>query len=265
MEKLEKALEKARQQRKTHTPAYAGTMESTVGMEGLGGTPSTTPHATHGGVVVSEEQLERNRIIAHRTRNASADVFRILRTQVLQIMNKSDYKTLAITSPNYGDGKTTIALNLAVSIAQDLKQTVLLVDLDLRKPSIGGYLDIHPPHGLTDHLLDNIPISQCLVRLPFERLAILPAGKHLEKSSEILGSPKMAALAHELRSRYPDRFIIYDMPPLLAQDDPITFLPHVDAVLLVVQDGVNSTQEVKSCLNALEYANVIGTVLNNRI
>jgi Mrp family chromosome partitioning ATPase len=94
---------------------------------------------------------------------------------------------------------------------------------------------------------------------------MLPAGKLLENSSETLGSPKMAALAQELKSRYPDRFIIYDMPPILAQDDSIAFLPHVDAVLLIIQDGVTRKHEIKRCLDALEHANVVGMVLNNII
>lgn len=248
MEKLEKALEKARRLRAKAPPEHTGKM-----VEAL----------PPGDVELNEARLEMNRIVAYRTRSAEADLFRILRAQVLQSMSQSDFKTLAITSPNYGDGKTTIALNLAISIALDLKQTVLLVDLDLRKASMHSYLGITPAHGLTDYLLRNTPLPECLVRLPFERLSILPAGSQLENSSETLGSPKMAALADELRSRYPNRLIIYDMPPILAQDDPIAFLPHVDAVLLVVQDGVSKTTDIERSLDALENATVIGTVLND--
>jgi protein-tyrosine kinase len=263
MDKLEKALEKARQLRKQHIVPHAAAKDSGAPMQGMLESAPESPASNR--VTISDEQLERSHIVAHRTRSGEADVFRILRTQVLQSMNKSGYKTVAITSPNYGDGKTTIALNLAVSIAQDLKQTVLLVDLDLRKPNIHQYLGVTPTFGLTDHLLNNVPIADCMLRLHFERLTILPAGKLLEKSSEVLGSPKMAVLARELASRYPDRLIIYDMPPLLAQDDPITFLPHVDSVLLVVQDGVTKVHEIKRCVDALAHANVIGTVLNNRM
>jgi capsular exopolysaccharide synthesis family protein len=212
---------------------------------------------------VQEDQLEQRRILAHRTKSSEADIFRILRTQVLQIMNKSGYRTLAITSPKYGDGKTTIALNLALSIALDLKQTVLLVDLDLRKPNLHEFLGLSPAAGLSDYLVHNTPIPDCLTRLSFDRLSILPAGAPLDNSSELLGSPKMAALAKELKTRYPDRIVIYDMPPALAQDDSIAFLPHVDAVLLVIREGVTQADEVKSCITRLAHANIIGTVLNN--
>jgi len=258
MDKLEKALAKARQQRseaqQTAAPMIATPKEPSQ--------PAATSFTVAGFRPLQEATLEANRIVAHRTRSAEADIFRLLRTQVLQVMNKHNYRTLAITSPNYGDGKTTIAINLALSIALDLKQTVLLADLDLRKPNVHSYLGIESQPGLTEHLKDGISLADCLQRLPFERLSILPAGKHVEHSSETLGSPQMAALAEEMRTRYADRFILYDMPPVLAQDDPLAFLPHADAVLLVVLDDATRTDEIKRCLDILAPANVIGTVLN---
>jgi protein-tyrosine kinase len=262
MDKLEKALEKARQQRGLLHDApltHADARGPGANVAGIG-RPFISPP-----VEVDETQLESRRIVAHRTRSADADVFRILRTQVLQIMNKSGYRTLAITSPYYGDGKTTIALNLALSIALDLKQTVLLVDLDLRKPNLHEFLGIPPSAGVSDYLVNNTPIPECLKRLSFDRLSILPAGTPLDNSSELLGSPKMAALARELKARYPDRMVIYDMPPMLNQDDALAFLPHVDATLVVVQDGVTTADDLKICLGRLGSANIIGTVLNKRM
>jgi Mrp family chromosome partitioning ATPase len=259
MDRLEKALEKARQQRSTGA-AYAATTMARPSAT-AGAIPQSL--ATTGLPPDIEERLGRHRILAHHTRSPEADIFRILRTQVLQAMNKSGYRTLAITSPNYGDGKTTIALNLAMSIALDLKQTVLLVDLDLRKPNLYEFLGLEPGTGLSSHLLHDVPLKDCLVRLPFDRLSLLPAGPALDHSSELLASPKMAAVAHEIKTRYPDRIIIYDMPPVLAQDDPIAFLPHVDAALLVIYDGITRVDEVRRCLDALAGTNVIGTVLNN--
>ena len=197
------------------------------------------------------------------TRNPQADVFRMLRTKVMQIMKQNNLRTLAITSPNYGDGKTTTALNLSLSLALDVKQTVLLVDLDLRKPNLHDFLNKDPEVGISNYLLKDTPLQDCLVRPPIERLNTLPAGPSMEHSSELLASPKMAGLARELKTRYPDRIVIYDMPPVLAQDDSIAFLPHVDAVLLVIRDGITKVDEVKQCLESLSKTNVIGTVLNN--
>lgn len=260
MDKLEKALEKARQQRSTElSGATISRPTNTAASSGAYSIPITESSPFF------EEVLEKNRIVANRTKSTEADLFRILRTQVLQSMNKAGLKTLAITSPNYGDGKTTIAINLAVSIALDLKQTVLLVDLDLRKPSIHKYLGLEPHYGLTDYLSGRSTIAESLMRLPFERLTTLPAGHVLDHSSETLASPQMAHLAHELKTRYPDRMVIYDMPPLLAQDDPLAFLPHVDAALLVVKDGSTTTYDIKRSLEILASANVVGTVLNRTL
>lgn len=262
MDKLEKALQKAREAREIKLQQR----------EREGQFLAPLPEARQ--VTAAEQQqsvivpvhdgyLERYHVVSHRTRSREADVFRILRAQVLQIMGQNNYRTLGVTSANYGDGKTTVALNLAISIAQDQKQTVLLVDLDLRKPSVTQYLGIEPPYGISDYYNNAVPLSKCLIRPSFERLNILPAGAPMDNSSEVLGSPRMAELARELKSRYPDRIIIYDLPPTLAQDDPIAFLPQVDGVLLVVNDGVTRIEEVKRSMNVLVNANVIGTVLNN--
>lgn len=259
MDKLEKALKKARHQRnnatdrQTHAPTAMGP-------------PDVAPHENQPSSTafsLSKITLNNNRIVSHHTRNKDADIFRLLRTQILQAMAKDGLQTLAVTSANYGEGKTTIALNLAVSIAMDLKQTALIVDLDLRKPYLHKYLGITPTSGLTNYLLDDATIPEIMIRLPFERLTLLPAGNIFDNSSEIIGSHKMASLAQELKERYPDRFIIYDMPPILEQDDPLTFLPHADAALVVIKEGVTQQNEILRCQDMLRHTNVIGTILND--
>jgi protein-tyrosine kinase len=259
MDKLAKALSKARAERDTGMPSTPPRGRATPHIA-----PADLTQIIAGNVVnINEITLDNNRIVAHRVRSKEADTFRILRTQVLQAMTQHGMRTLGITSPNYGDGKTTISINLALSIALDLNQTVLLVDLDLRKPNVLEYLGLAMPLGITDYFLNDTPIADCMVRPSFDRLAVLPAGRVMEHSSEVLGSPKIAALAEELRTRYPDRIIIYDLPPILAQDDPLVFLPNVDGVLLVVNEGVTRTSDLKASLRALTHAQVIGTVLNH--
>jgi capsular exopolysaccharide synthesis family protein len=259
MDKLEKALEKARQLRQGAEGA-APTAAETATAEML---PQMPVQADASNIFSLSNKLDEQRIIALHTRNPQADMYRMLRTKVLQIMKQNNFRTLAITSPNYGDGKTTTSINLALSLALDVKQTVLLVDLDLRKPNLHAFLSGNSDVGLSNYLVHNTPLQDCMVRPAVERLNTLPAGPAMEHSSEILGSPKMAGLARELRTRYPDRIVIYDMPPVLAQDDSIAFTPHVDAVLVVINNGVTKTDEVKQCLDSLAKANVIGTVLNN--
>lgn len=280
MDRLEKALTKAREQRGAALadPAAAGGdgvvcdqgPGAILSRQNLSGQPAQPPTAAANGqalqtrqVAVGEAELERHRVVSRLRRNANADIFRMLRTKVLQAMARSNLRTLAVTSPNYGDGKTTVAVNLALSLALDVKQTVLLVDLDLRSPDIHKVLGIEPEVGLADCLLHDTPVPDCLVKPAFERIVVLPISQPMEGSSELLGTPKMAALAHELKTRYSDRIVIFDMPPLLTQDDAIAFLPHVDGVLLVVRDGVTQVDEVAQCMDALANANLLGTVLND--
>jgi Mrp family chromosome partitioning ATPase len=269
VDRLEKALEKARDIRNRAVPDAAAPGATAAIDKGYASSPKVEPERARAGglqsrtIEVEEDHLEFHRVVARQKRNQYADVFRILRTRVLQSMAKSDMRTIAVTSANYGDGKTTIATNLALSIALDVKQTVLLVDLDFRRPSLGKVLGLPPDRGLSDVFLDGAAVGDCLVRLAVDRLSVLPINRPVENSSELLGTPQMAAIAAELKSRYPDRLVIYDMPPLLAQDDTIAFLPHVDGVLLVVRDGVTPTEDVLQAGHLLEGTNLIGTVLNN--
>lgn len=261
MDKLEKALKKARELR-GYNLGYGEATRGYTKSKNIKRSDVILPQS-HNAIEISEQNLDRYRILAHRTRNKKADIFRMLRAQVMQLMAKSGFKTLAITSPNHGDGKTTIALNLAMSMALDLKHTVLLADMDLRKPGVTTYLGINSSFGLTDHLINDKPVKDCLVRTSFERLCVLPAGIAMDNSSEILGSSKMIALARDLKTRYDDRIVIYDMPPLMTQDDSIAFLPNIDAVLMVVNEGITRVEDVKKAMNVLSGANVIGVVMNN--
>lgn len=268
MDKLAKALEKARGERAETLASLQQNQQANRPLAAPTNISAGAPSQAYSGptsnaVKISELVMDEYHIIAHRTRSKEADLFRILRTQVLQKMQQSGLRTLGVTSPNYGDGKSTIAINLALSIALDLKQTVLLVDLDLRKPCVTEYLGLNAPVGLTDYFQHDTPIPSCIIRPSFDRLAILPAGPTLENSSEVLGSPKIAALAQEVKYRYADRIVIYDLPPVLAQDDPLVFLPHADGILLVINEGVTRTSDLKSTMHVLANANVVGTVLNN--
>lgn len=267
MDKLEKALAKARKDRrnslaaKTAVPPPPDETPAAAPAPVSGETDALAAESVR--VRLSPAELERHRIVARPGVGANVDTFRMLRTRVLQMMASRNLKTIAITSPRYGDGKTTIAINLALSLALDVKQTVLLVDLDLRKPNVHDFLGLRPEVGLTDYLLKDAPLPGCMVKPDRERLVILPVAHPLEDSSEILGTPKMAALAQELKSRYADRVIVYDMPPLLTQDDTIAFLPLVDGVLLVVRDGVSEADDITQCMALLEGKNFLGTILND--
>lgn len=212
--------------------------------------------------IPAEKSLEKNRVISSVTNRDLSDIYRLLRTRVLYRMDALGFKSIAITSPNRGAGKTQTAINLALSLAMNVTRTVLLIDTDLRSPAIHKLVGIDAEPGLQDFLLNEASLSSCLVNPGVERLVILPLAYSLPSSSELLASPKMISLTQELAQRYPERIIIYDLPPLLFSDDALIFLKYVDCCLLVTDEGGTKKNELVQSLNYLEQFNLIGTVYN---
>jgi len=155
------------------------------------------------------------------------------------------------------------AINLALSLANEHKQTVLLVDCDLKRPSVASNLGIEPEHGLDDVLKGQARIEQCLYHpTGFDRLVILPARAPMGNSSECLSGPRGRDVAMELRHRYPDRIVIFDLPPVLNADDALAFLPFVECALVVVSEGATSRQDLLRCMELTRRTPIVGTVLN---
>ena len=255
MERLEQALSKARSERQNRSRIDKELILRESAARPL--VRSETPV-----VPLSTDHLARNHIVTTQVDHDVTDVFRSLRAQVLRRLGKNGVTTLAITSMGAGEGKTTLAINLAIAISMDINQTVLLVDADLRSPRVARYLGIEVKAGLADLLAGKATIPECLVNPSLPRLCILPARDSIENSAELLSSPQMLQLVHELRSRYNDRVVIFDLPPLLTVADTVGFLPIVDATLLVVRDGSVQGSDLKRMMSLLQEHNLIGTVLN---
>ncbi len=213
-------------------------------------------------VETAREHLEENRIIAGMYGNPQSAVFRMLRTQVLQKMRTNHWQTLAITSPTAGEGKSLIASNLAIAIAMELNQTVMLVDMDLRNPTLNKYFDLKAKLGLKDYLEQNLELKDVLINPGIKRMVILPGKGRAEDSAELLSSPKMAHLVEELKAHYDSRLIIFDVPPLLQTDDVLLSEKYFDCSLLVLEDGKNKESEITRSLQMLENSNLIGSVVN---
>lgn len=213
-------------------------------------------------VLPSLKRLRENRVVADVKEHPQADLFRVLRTKILHKLRKGGIKSIGITSPSKGSGKSMIAANLAVSLSMEVNHTVMLVDLDLRRPSLHDYFDFKPEKGLSDHLLDGAELAGLLINPGIERLVLLPAGRPVPSSSELLSTPRMANLVKDITSRYPERIILFDLPPLLHLDDALAFLPQVQSTLLVVEEGVDTPADVSQCLHLLEGTTLLGTVLN---
>jgi len=257
MERIRKALERAGQDRLTATDVLRQTSQ------GVQADLSTGVRYTMTKMVeVSRQQLLDNRIIAALPEHKFKDSYRMLRTRVLQTMRNNGWTSVAVTGPATGCGKTLTAINLAVSLAMEVSNTVLLVDLDLRRPAIHKYFGYEPELGLSDYLTKDIPLHQLLFTPGIDRLVVLPGRSALPNSAEMLRSPRMIALVNELKTRYPDRLIVFDLPPILAADDTLSFSPYTDCFLMVAESGGTKKDDLQKAYSILKNTPLVGTVLN---
>ena len=212
---------------------------------------------------IPHSTLRQRRVMAAYEKGPFVDAYKILRTQVMHRLRENNWNVLGITSPGHGEGKTLTAVNLAVSLAMETSQTVLLVDADLRSPSIHEVFGLDDCPGLADYLLDNQPVEDLLVHPGIGRFVLLPGGRAISNSTEILTSQKMVALVEEFKNRYPARIVIFDLPPLLHTADVLAFSPYTDALLFVVEEGKTTAEQLQRALLLVKNSRpVLGTVLN---
>lgn len=272
MERIKQAIEKAKNQQQSEAGQIAQIYTDDQDTQGKGTTATTRPSQAHDELDVSYKQtrvvklqaehLEKNRIVAFNKNDPKSMVFDLLRTHVLQKMEENGWRTLAITSPTPEAGKTVVAINLAMSIAQQTNKTAMLVDFDLRRPRIGAYLGIPMEKSLNDLLNGKAELPDVLVNPDIPRLVVLPTRTPVKKSSETLSSKKITDLIKELRERFESRIVIFDLPPMLVTDDAIALLPQIDCVLMVVANGMSTKREIEDSLHLMPAANLIGTILN---
>jgi protein-tyrosine kinase len=265
MDRIRKALDLAREERDRDRPSITvaeepRTFEARPAATRL---PTAVQYTKTKTFSPPADLLESNRIIDGSSPGATAAAFRMLRTQVLQRMNEHGWSSLAILSPGGDDGKTTTAINLAISMANDHRHTVLLIDFDLKRPTIANKLGIAPEMGADDVLRGNARIEDCLYHPEtFDRLVVLPARAAMDNSSEALAGPVCRELVAELRTRYPDRLLIFDLPSILSADDALAFLPLVECALVVVAERTTRREDLLRCMELLRKTPVVGTVLN---
>jgi len=214
-------------------------------------------------VSVSKDFLRENRIVCDYDQSNHLSAYKFLRTKVLRVLNANNWNTLGITSPGPEVGKTVTAINLAINFAMEISKTALLVDADLRRPTVHKYLGLPAGGGLSAYLADGGPLCELLIHPNIGDLVVLPGGRPLLNSSEMLASPQMTQLVEELKNRYPSRLVLFDLPPVLAVDDVMAFAPSLDAILMVAEAGKTKKEELMEACAALENSTyIIGTVLN---
>jgi non-specific protein-tyrosine kinase len=189
----------------------------------------------------------------------ASEQYRLLRTRVEKHEGDRRTQFMLVTSPLIGDGKTTTSANLALTMAQEFQQRVVLVEADLRRPMLAGLFGVRPEPGLVDVLVGVAALDDALVEVPGQRLFLLPGGLAAARSTELLASSMMHRLVQSLRSRF-DRIVV-DTPPVALADTHV--LARVaDGILLVVRSGVTPRPAVERAVAAVDRERLIGIVLN---
>jgi non-specific protein-tyrosine kinase len=213
-------------------------------------------------IVLDPKQLVANRCVGYLCGSYESESYKVLRTHILQKTGKQGGTTVMITSALPGEGKTLTSINLTLTFAKEFHQTVLLVDSDLRQQRVHEYLGYESNKGLRDYLVDDTPLAELIVWPGVEKVTVISGGKTVMASSELLTSPRMKDLVKDLKSRYPERYVFFDVAPVLAGADALAFAPQVDYIILVVRAGVTSIEAVKQALDLLPREKVLGVVLN---
>jgi protein-tyrosine kinase len=274
MDRIRKALDLARLQRGAPEMGFerhAARLEpletlpsepARSGERASSGPPSTIVYSRTKTFEPDARHLDRNRVVNPATDRAGG-AYRMLRTQVLQRMDEHGWRSIAVFSPTAEDGKTTTAINLAIGLAGDHRHTALLVDFDFKRTQVAACLGLSPEFGVDDVLLGRAPLEDCMYHpVGFDRLVVLPARARLDHSSDIISGSTGRALVAELRARYPERVIVFDLPPVLNADDALSFAPLVECGLVVAAEGRTRRNDLVRTIELLSKTPLVGTVLN---
>lgn len=195
---------------------------------------------------------------------AVVEEYNKLRSAIISLTEGETFlNTIMVTSTVSEEGKSMTALNLAISLAKEHDHTVLLVDTDLRRPSVHKYLDINPEFGLVHCLRDNLPIEKALIKTGVGKLVVLPAGDAVKDPVDMLSSNRMKEIVKELKLRYPERYVIFDTPPALPFADAGVLAGIVDATLFVVREGKAKVEDVAKTLDDLKEHHLLGVIYND--
>ncbi len=261
MEKLRKALEKVKkevEEEKVEIGPKPQTQEQPVTV-----LSKVSPAYTQSQIYeVDPLFLIDNHCIGISSESMEIEFYKMLRTRIIQKTEPNGWNTIMITSALPGEGKTLTAINLALTFSREFNHTVLLIDCDLRQQKIHKMMGLPGERGLLDALVDNRPLQEIIVWPGIEKLTVISGGNTITESSEILSSPKMKSLVSEIKSRYSDRYIFFDVPPILSAADAVAFSPMVDSILMVVQASKTSIQDIKKACDLIPREKFLGFVLN---
>jgi exopolysaccharide/PEP-CTERM locus tyrosine autokinase len=223
------------------------------------------PPATPAPAVRSEldsSSVDRTLVALTNPHSIEAEQFKILRTNILYPVSGQPPRSILITSAAPGEGKSFAAANLAISIAMNINRYVLLIDADMRRPDLHRRFGLGEVPGLSNYLLDGTALPSLLQKTQVDKLTLLPAGSSPANPSELISSERMAHLLSEVSSRYSDRLIVVDAPPLSIAAESGVLARQVEGILVVVRHGKTKREEVLNLLSRVEEEKLLGCFLN---
>lgn len=262
MERIERALEVARLHRlrlgepaATEVPSFAEALAEQRGSLRIEDAPLAT--------LAAREELRERYVVFPDEPGPAALAYKMLRTQILQRTRQHGMRCLGVISAAGGEGKTLTAINLALSLSAESNQSVVLVDLDLKRPAIARQLGMAVDKGVESNLAGPESVDAIWRRCAgFPRLVVVPALCAMPDSAELLGGGGATALLKTLRSVAGEPLILVDLPPALLQPDVLAIAPLLDAVVLVVSEERTRREDIQRVLELLRDTPVVGTVLN---
>ena len=260
MGKIFEALEKATLQTKAKSATSARGKAKGEGQPSNNG--NVVPFANLKNSIADLE-FEPILVAHHDPRSMEAELFKVLRTNLLFPAEGRPPKSILVTSAMPGEGKSFVAANLAISIANGVEEHVLLVDADVRRPSIHQFFGLSQTGGLTDYLLTGTNVSKHFIKTPVDKLTILPAGSSPDNPVELLTTQKMKSLLSEVSRRYEDRFIIIDSAPSSLASETAAIAKYVDGIIIVVRAGKTPRKAVTEVVEQLGKEKVLGIILNH--
>ena len=211
----------------------------------------------------SSDKISEELLILNQPHSFLSEQFRIFRTRYLSLNKDKSMRTILVTSALAKEGKTMVASNLAISIAQGFDEHVLLIDADLRKPTLHERFTLKPNDGLVGFLNNEHRLTDVLQKTDLHNLTILPSGKPPENPSKLIASAKMHQLVEDIKARYEDRFIIFDSSPVQQTSEPTILAKQVDGILLVVHAGKTDRELVKKTVGVLGKDKILGIIFNH--
>jgi Mrp family chromosome partitioning ATPase len=213
-------------------------------------------------IPIAASTLVEQRLVAAIPGHPEREAFCMLQAVVIEHLRDKNMSTLGVTSPRSGAGKTFTAVNLAISLAKDARRNVLLVDLDLRRPSVHTTLGVVADLGVEDCLFEGVTPATALFSPSIDGLAVLPARRGSRNVDQILRSSNVAALLEALKQQRPEAIVVLDLPPIVDRGDAATFERLADALLLVVEDGATKERDYRRVMRAIDHSKHLCTVLN---